>query len=153
MEFVKAKTILTKVSPFLSGEWDDMMDEIETKLEFHIGRKKYNLSEIINISNTSHSAKLRKKALDELNKVLETSGYANLRARALNLVIGEKNLMDSERGFKSIMDSRNISNNLDAKTVDTLHTSVAKYGAEQGKRYYNILRNYTLINHLLLVYV
>lgn len=134
------ETILTKVSPFLSGEWDDMMDEIETKLEFHIGRKKYNLSEIINISNTSHSAKLRKKALDELNKVLETSGYANLRARALNLVIGEKNLMDSERGFKSIMDSRNISNNLDAKTVDALHTSVAKYGAEQGKRYYNILR-------------
>ncbi len=134
------ETILTKISPFLSGEWDDMMDEIETKLQFSFGRKKYNISEIINLSNTSHNAKKRKKALDELNRVLETSNYANLRARALNMVMGEKNLMDKERGFKSPMEARNISNNLDAKTVDALHTAVAKYGAEQGKRYYNILR-------------
>ncbi len=134
------ETILTKVSPFLSSEWDDMMDEIETKLEFHLGRKKYNISEIINLSNTSHNAKKRKKALDELNRVLQTSNYANLRARALNLVMGEKNLMDKERGFKTPMESRNISNNLDAETVNALHKAVAKYGAEQGKRYYNILR-------------
>ncbi len=134
------ETILTKISPFLSSEWDDMMDEIETKLEFHLGRKKYNISEIINISNTSHSAKKRKKALDELNRVLETSNYANLRARALNLVMGEGNLMDSERGFKTPMESRNISNNLDADTVKALHNAVATFGAEQGKRYYNILR-------------
>lgn len=134
------ETILTKVSPFMSSEWDDMMDEMETKLEFKLGRKKYNLSEIIHISNTAHNSKLRKKALDELNKVLETSNYANLRTRALNLTIGEKNLMDNERGFKHPMSARNISNNLDDKTVDALHTAVAKYGSEQGKRYYKILK-------------
>ncbi len=134
------ETILTKVSPFMSSEWDDMMDEMETKLEFKLGRKKYNLSEIIHISNTAHNSKLRKKALDELNRVLESSNYANLRARALNLTIGEKNLMDNERGFKHPMSARNISNNLDDKTVDALHTAVAKYGSEQGKRYYKILK-------------
>ena len=134
------ETILTKVSPFMSSEWDDMMDEMETKLEFKLGRKKYNLSEIIHISNTAHNSKLRKKALDELNRVLESSNYANLRARALNLTIGEKNLMDNERGFKHSMSARNISNNLDDKTVDALHTAVAKYGSEQGKRYYKILK-------------
>ena len=134
------ETILTKVSPFMSSEWDDMMDEMETKLEFKLGRKKYNLSEIIHISNTAHNSKSRKKALDELNKVLETSNYANLRTRALNLTIGEKNLMDNERGFKHPMSARNISNNLDDKTVDALHTAVAKYGSEQGKRYYKILK-------------
>ena len=134
------ETILTKVSPFMSSEWDDMMDEMETKLEFKLGRKKYNLSEIIHISNTAHNSKLRKKALDELNRVLESSNYANLRARALNLTIGEKNLMDNERGFKHSMSARNISNNLDDKTVEALHTAVAKYGSEQGKRYYKILK-------------
>ncbi len=134
------ETILTKISPFISSEWDDMMDEMETKLIFKIGRKKYNLSEIINLSNTSHSSKLRKRALDELNKVLEDSNYANLRARALNLVIGEKNLMDIERGFRHPMSSRNISNNLDDETVNTLHKVVLEYGAEQGKRYYKILK-------------
>lgn len=134
------ETILTKVSPFMSSEWDDMMDEMETKLEFKLGRKKYNLSEIIHISNTAHNSKLRKKALDELNRVLESSNYANLRARALNLTIGEKNLMDNERGFKHPMSARNISNNLDDKTVEALHTAVAKYGSEQGKRYYKILK-------------
>ena len=134
------ETILTRLSPFLSNEWDDMMDEMETKLVFTLKRKKYNLSEIINISNNSHNPKLRQKALDELNKVLSTSNYANLRARALNLVIGEKNILDSERGFKTPMSSRNISNNLDDETVNALHKAVAQYGAKQGKRYYNILR-------------
>ena len=136
----EVETVLTKVSPFLSGEWDDMMDEMETKLEFHLKGKKYNLSEILNVANSSHKSKLRKLALDELNRVLASSNYQNLRVRALNLVMGEKNLMDSERGFKNIMSARNISNNLDDKTVDALHTAVAKYGAEQGKRYYTILK-------------
>ncbi|MBD5398569.1 M3 family oligoendopeptidase [bacterium] len=136
----KVETMLSKISPFGESEWDDMMDEEETKLTFKLGRKNYNLSEILHISNASHKAKLRQKALTELNNTLKTSGYENLRTRALNIVMGEKNLMDEERGFKHILSQRNIDNNLDDKTVNALHEAVLKYGSVQGKRYYNLLK-------------
>lgn len=136
----KVETMLSKISPFGASEWDDMMDEEETKLQFKLGRKNYNISEILHISNSSHKAKLRQKALTELNNTLKTSGYENLRTRALNIVMGEKNLMDEERGFKHILSQRNIDNNLDDKTVKALHEAVIKYGSVQGKRYYNILK-------------
>ena len=136
----KVEMILSKMSPFGVSEWDDMMDEEETKLVFKLGRKKYNLSEILHITNSSHKAKKREKALTEINNVLASSGYQNHRTRALNVVMGKKNLMDEERGFKHILDSRNIDNNLDDKTVEALHNAVLKYGSVQGKRYYNILK-------------
>ncbi len=136
----EVETILTKISPFTSPEWDDMLDEIETKLEFKLGRKKHTLSEIIHIANTSHSSKIRYKAMIELNRVLQTSNYKSLRSRALNLVIGEKALIDKERGFKHPLEARNISNNLDDETVKALHEAVLKYGSREGKRYYNIIR-------------
>ena len=140
------ETLLAKISPFTSSEWDDMMDEMETKLRFQLpifGRlwhKTYNMSEILNVSNASHSAKLRKRALNELNKELERSNYLNLRVRALNLLVGEKNMLDKERGFEYPMQARNISNNLDRETVDALHKTVKEYGSIQGKRYYKILK-------------
>ena len=134
------ETMLSKLSPFLDNEWDDMLDEKETSLKFRLGFKKYNLSEILHITTTSKNAKKRKKALDIVNKELKNSGYQNLRARALNLVMGHKNLMDKERGFNNILESRNIANNLDNQTVEILHKVVSVYGKEQGLRYYNILR-------------
>ena len=140
------ETLLTKISPFTSSEWDDMMDEMETKLRFRLPvfgglwHKTYNMSEILNIANASHSAKLRKRALDELNRELERSNYLNLRVRALNLLVGEKNMLDTERGFEYPMQARNISNNLDKDTVDALHKTVLEYGSVQGKRYYKILK-------------
>ncbi|MBD5405602.1 M3 family oligoendopeptidase [bacterium] len=136
----KVETILSKISPFGESEWDDMMDEEETKLSFKLGRKNYNLSEILHLSNSSHKAKVRQKALTELNNTLKSSGYENLRTHALNVVMGEKNLMDEERGFKHILSQRNIDNNLDDKTVNALHEAVIKYGSVQGKRYYNIIK-------------
>ena len=136
----KVEVILSKLSPFGPSEWDDMMDEEETKLTFKLGRKNYNMSEILHISNTSHKSKIRQKALNTINDTLKNSGYENLRTRALNIVMGEKNLMDSERGFKNILSQRNIDNNLDDKTVNALHEAVIKYGSVQGKRYYNILK-------------
>ena len=140
------ETLLTKISPFTSAEWDDMMDEMETKLRFRLPvlgglwHKTYNMSEILNIANASHSAKNRKKALDKLNKELADSNYLSLRVRALNLLMGEKNMLDRERGFEYPMQGRNISNNLDKETVEALHKTVLEYGSVQGKRYYKILK-------------
>ena len=135
------ETILTKISPFLSNEWDDLLEEAETKLKFKMGFKTYNFSEILHIANNSPKSKFRKKALDLLNAELKNSNYQSLRTRALNIVLGQKNLMDTERGLKHIMEARNLENNLDDKTVNALHESVLKYGKQQGKRYYNILKN------------
>ncbi len=135
------EAMLSKLSPFLEQEWDDMLDEKETTLKFKLGFKTYNLSEILNITTTSKSAKKRKKALDIVNGELKNSGYQNLRSRALNIVMGHKNLMDKERGFNNVLESRNIANNLDNETIEILHKVVGEYGKEQGLRYYRILKN------------
>jgi oligoendopeptidase F len=134
-----AERLLAKISPFGAAEWDDMMDEMETKLAFPMGAKKLGLSEILHVMNNSRKGAERLRAMKVLNGVLASSNYAGLRARALNLAIGEKNAVQKERGFKTAMESRNLENNLDAGTVKALHDAVLKYGAPQGKRYYNIL--------------
>jgi oligoendopeptidase F len=136
----EVETILSKISPFGAGEWDDMLDELETKLEFKLEGKKLSLAEILNVMNSSHAAAGRRAAMEELNRTLASSNYLSLRARALNLVAGEKALFDRERGFKTPMEARNISNNLDAATVKALHDAVLKYGAPQGRRYYGIMK-------------
>ena len=134
------ETMLSKLSPFLDNEWDDMLDEKETSLKFRLGFKNYNLSEILHITSNSKSSRKRKKALNIVNKELKDSGYQTLRARALNIVMGHKNLIDKERGFNGILDARNISNNLDNETVNILHKTVNVYGKEQGFRYYKIIK-------------
>jgi oligoendopeptidase F len=136
----EVETILAKLSPFGSSEWDDMMDEMETKLAFRVGKKALSLAEVLHVMNSSRDAAERRAAMAELNRSLASSNYMSLRTRALNLVAGQKAVFDRERGFATPMESRDISNNLDAGTVAALHDAVLRYGAPQGKRYYNIMK-------------
>ncbi|MDR1008656.1 MAG: M3 family oligoendopeptidase [Rickettsiales bacterium] len=135
----KVEEMLGLLSPFGAGEWDDMMDEMEAKLEFHLTGKTLNLSEIVHLMSTSNDAGGRRTAMEEFNKTLASSNYMLLRTRTLNVVAGLKGVSDRERGFKHPMSARNISNNLDDKTVDALHKAVETHGAAAGKRYYKLL--------------
>jgi oligoendopeptidase F len=65
--------------------------------------------------------------------------YSEMRAKSLNATIGAKIVSDEDRKFSYAMESRNISNMVDIKTVDALHAAVADYGAVQAKRYYKIV--------------
>ena len=135
----KEESLLVRISPFASGEWDDMLDEFESKVPFVLDGKTLTLAEIVHAMNASHDSDTRSNAMKALNDTLGRSNYSWLRARALNLVAGRKSALDSLRGFESPMHSRNLHNNLDDKVVDALHESVRKYAVPEMARYHKIL--------------
>jgi len=135
----KEEGLLALLSPFGGAEWDDTMDELESRTKFTLAGKRKTLEEILTTMNSSKDAKERFAAMKELNSTLASSGYAWLRTRALNLVAGKKSLLDAKRGFKGPMQSQNLSNNLDDATVEALHDAVRKFAVPQIRRYYRNL--------------
>jgi len=135
----KEEGLLVLLSPFGGAEWDDAMDELESRTKFTLAGKRKTLEEILTAMNSSKDAKERFAAMKELNSALASSGYAWLRTRALNLVAGKKALLDAKRGFTEPMQSRNLSNNLDGAVVAALHDAVRRFAVPQIRRYYRNL--------------
>ncbi|MDR3126653.1 MAG: M3 family metallopeptidase [Rickettsiales bacterium] len=131
----KEEALLVRLSPFGPGEWDDMLDEFESSVSFG-GRT---LAETLHIQGASRDSDERWREMKTMNDALASSNYMMVRARALNFVAGEKNMLDASRGYGDVMESRNVSNNLDNETVDALHGAVLEYGSRQGERYYRIM--------------
>ncbi len=78
----KEEVLLTRLSPFGGGEWDDAMDEWESALNFELDGDKLKLSEVLQIMNYDKSAGRRAAALKSINETLKDSRYAWLRTRA-----------------------------------------------------------------------
>ncbi|MDR0804100.1 MAG: M3 family oligoendopeptidase [Rickettsiales bacterium] len=138
----KEEILLSRLSPFGGGEWDDAVDEFEAGLDFDFRGKKYKLAEILEIMHYSENRDERRAAMKLVNATLKDSRFSWLKTRALNLVVGKKNTMDEIRGFTHAMQSRNLSNNLDDAVVDALHTAVREHGAPQLQRYFAIMQKF-----------
>ncbi|MDR0967901.1 MAG: M3 family oligoendopeptidase [Rickettsiales bacterium] len=135
----KEEIILTRLSPFGSSEWGDMIDEFEAGLIFTFEDKKLKLAEIQNIMSYDENPERRENAMRVINDTLRDNKYAWMRARALNIVAGKKNTMDEVRGYKSVLSSRNLANDIDDEVVDALHTAVREYGVSATARYFDIM--------------
>ena len=149
---------LSKRSPFGVGVWDETMDELDTKIKFrnpikgwsNLFKNKHaklvSFQHVLHILSTSKNSKVRFSALKIINETLKhQSGdiggfsYSEMRAKALNSLIGYKNISDLDRKFSYSMESRNIENMVDKKTVESLHNSVITDGVYQAKRYYKLI--------------
>lgn len=130
---------LAKRSPFITEEWGDLLDEMDATLKYDYDGKKYSFMEILNIINENPDDNKRFEALKVFNNTLNNSGYAKLRARALNVVLGVKAVNDNDRGFKKPISARNLSNKIDDETVKALHETVLKEGTKYSKKYYKLL--------------
>lgn len=148
---------ISKRSPFGVGVWDEIMDELDTKIKFknpkanwiNLFNKKsrfISFQEILHILSTDKSAKIRFSALKIINDTLKYPSsdiggfsYSDMRAKALNNSIGYKNVSDLDRKFSYAMESRNIENMVDKETVNALHTAIETDGVFQAKRYYKII--------------
>ncbi len=133
------ETLLGKLSPYGVSEWDNMLDELESGLRFKIKGKECTLPQALNILMFDKNRDIRRAALVEINTKLKDSNHAFIRARALNVLAGEKNTLDQIRGYTHIMQAKNIENNLSDDAVNALHTAVQTHGVKQAQRYYNIV--------------
>ena len=124
-------------SPFGSGEWDEFCDEMESDLEIKISGKSHTLTEALHVLSDSDDSKEREKALKAVNSTLGKQ-YVKFRARALNMLMGEKAVDDKQRGYAKPISSRNFSSKVDDATVDALHDAVRTKGAEECQRFYKL---------------
>ena len=130
---------LTLRSPFGPGEWSDFMEEMEAELSFELDGEEMVLPQILHVVSNDPDGERRAQALSVFSKGLSEQRFDKLMARTLNVVLGAKGIEDEERGYKSSMSFRNISNRIDDATVEALHEAVAEHGATQSKRYYRLL--------------
>jgi oligoendopeptidase F len=128
---------LSMRSPFGSGEWDEFCDEMEADLNIEMSDKSHTLTEALHILSEGEDPKEREEALKAINLELGKQ-YVKFRARALNMVIGEKAVNDKQRGFKKPISSRNYESKLEDSTVDALHDAVRTKGAEECQRFYKL---------------
>lgn len=124
-------------SPFSSGEWDEFCDEMEADLNIQMSGKAHTLTEALHVLSDGEEPKAREEALSAINDELGKQ-YVKFRARALNMVIGEKAVNDKQRGFEKPISSRNYHSKLEDSTVNALHDAVRTKGAEECQRFYKL---------------
>jgi len=130
---------LTLRSPFGPSEWSDYIDEMEAELRFDFDARQLTMPEILHVVSNDRDAARRSGALAAFSSGLTAQGFDRLMARTLNVVLGAKYVEDRERGYTNPMSFANIANRVDDDTVEALHTAVAEFGAQQGRRYYRLL--------------
>lgn len=139
---------LTLRSPYGASEWSDFVGELEAELRFSFDDRELTLPEILHVITNDPDADKRAAALHCFSAGLTDQRFDKVMARVLNVVLGAKNVEDSERGYKSPMSSRNIGNQVDDATVEALHEAVADVGAKQSQRYYTLLSRLLKISPL-----
>lgn len=139
---------LTLRSPYGASEWSDFVGELEAELRFSFDDRELTLPEILHVITNDPDADKRAAALHCFSAGLTDQRFDKVMARVLNVVLGAKNVEDSERGYKSPMSSRNIGNQVDDATVEALHEAVADVGAKQSQRYYKLLSRLLKISPL-----
>jgi oligoendopeptidase F len=128
---------LTLRSPFGPDEWSEYLDEVEVETKFSFRGKKLSQEQILDIITNHPKADVRLAAMKVLNEGLTPT--AKIMARALNAILGAKNVDDGERGYAHVMAGRNKDNMVEDQVVEALHKAVQTTGAKYARRYYRLV--------------
>ena len=106
--------------------WRRLYDEHSAKLVYTVDGKEYNDAEISKLLQDK-DPQIREKAGKELNRVSRENSA--LFTFIYNMIVKDKAISDEHRGYKSPVASRNLDNQVEAKALDALVSSVrAQYG-------------------------
>lgn len=128
---------LAKRSPFGSGSWSELFDELEADLRFTWNGEEKNLEEMLHVLTESKSAEDRAKVLALVNKGFE-GPFAKYSAQTLYVVAGSRAVERRERGYAHPMASRNKANRVSDAVVDALHSAVMHDAGPLARRYYRL---------------
>ena len=115
--------ILVEKSPTGRSSWVRLFDETSAALRFPYGKQTLTEAEILNKLSDSNPES-RKIAGKSLSKILKEN--SRLFGMILNVISRDKYVEDSKRGFGSILESRNLDNDIENKVVDSLVSTVSK---------------------------
>ena len=124
------ESLLVELSPVGRDSWLTLFEKLLGHLEF--GKKKRSEEEVLSDLYDS-SRELRKTAALDLTAGLKSQ--LHILSHIFNTILAEKMIDDRLRAYPSWISSRNLSNELDAQTVDALVNSCTdRYDIVQ--RYY-----------------
>lgn len=134
----EAEKIFAILSQFTAPEWVDLLGEMEADLQLPFEGKMYALPDIFQKLSSEPDAGRREQLLRAINLGLETQKYAYFYARGLNVIAGEKAVLDILHGYRTPISASNEYNQVDDATVEALHKAVRKMGVNMCKRYYRL---------------
>lgn len=127
--------MLTEQSITASQAWVRLFDETIDNMSFEFKGETLNEAQILEIVNGSD-----KKARVEAGKVFgETLGkQVKLFAYITNTLAKNKSILDNKRGFKTPIQSRNLSNLIEDEVVEALYKTVQNNYKNISHRYYKL---------------
>lgn len=127
--------VLLEKSMTSSSAWVRLYEETSSRLEYKVDGKSYNDAEISKLL-LNKDAGLRHRAGAEINRVAKEN--ADLFTFIYNMIIKDKAIEDEKRGFKEPVSSRNLSENVPDKTVETLAETVRANYKNIAHRFYKL---------------
>ena len=131
----RLEKLLVEQSPTNRQAWVRLFDETFSELRFEFLGEQLTETEILNKLSKA-DPNVRATAAASLSKVLND----NLRLFTLitNTISKQKDTEERWRGYKGVISSRNLANDVDDHTVDTLVESVTNRMPELSHRYYKL---------------
>ncbi len=131
----RLEKLLVEQSPTNRQAWVRLFDETFSDLRFDFKGEQLTETQILNKLTKADPA-VRKIAATSLSNVLSN----NLRLFTLvtNTISKQKETEDRWRGYKGVISSRNLANDVDDEVVDTLVDTVTQRMPELSHRYYKL---------------
>ena len=131
----RLEKLLVEQSPTNRQAWVRLFDETFSELRFEFLGEQLTETEILNKLSKA-DPNVRATAAASLSKVLND----NLRLFTLitNTISKQKDTEERWRGYKGVISSRNLANDVDDHTVDTLVETVTNRMPELSHRYYKL---------------
>ena len=129
----QVEEILIQKSATGRSSWVRLFDETSASLRFPFKNKKLTEAEILNkLSDKNHIN--RKIAGKSLSNTLKDN--IKIFGMILNVISRDKYVEDNKRGFKSILASRNLDNDIEDEVIDCLVSTVHEQMPNLTHRYY-----------------
>ncbi len=126
------ETLLIEISPVGSSSWTNLFEKVLGHLQF--GKTKRTEEEVLSDLYNPNRA-VRKQAADDLTEGLQSQ--LHILTHIFNTLLADKMIGDRLRSYPSWVNSMNLSNELDDKTVDVLvEAATSRYDIVQ--RYYRV---------------
>ena len=126
------ESLLLEISPVGKGAWLTLFEKLMGHLAF--GEEKRSEEEVLS-ALYDNSREVRKQAATELTEGLQSQ--LHILTHIFNTILADKMIDDRMRNYPSWVSSRNLSNELEDETVETLiNSTTARYDIVQ--RYYGI---------------
>jgi oligoendopeptidase F len=130
------ETIMSRIEPATGDAWYKFHEELLSGIDFFIKKKRYNLSEILNLANYGKTENERKNASIALSNGLAKNSQA-LVAIFNNIVLTEQICRDI-RKYDAPEESTYLRDNVSKEIIDTMLKAVDEKVSTICHRYYKI---------------